>query len=119
MGRRVTFGASNHSFSISPTNYRVFSVTLRRKRRSGRRRNPIRAETAGRGDEMQEYFVGINYFFYGHKLKWQNAIQYTEMDNLGTEVYEVGDTLPALHQLVIQVFSCPIQNTKKKIIMGN
>ena len=45
-------------------------------------------DLAGRGDEMQEYFVGINYFFYGHKLKWQNAIQYTEMDNLGTEVYE-------------------------------
>ena len=45
-------------------------------------------DLAGRGDEMQEYFVGINYFFYGHKLKWQNAIQYTEMDNLGADVYE-------------------------------
>jgi phosphate-selective porin OprO and OprP len=45
-------------------------------------------DLAGRGDEMQEYFFGINYFFYGHKLKWQNAIQYTEMENLGAEVYE-------------------------------
>jgi len=45
-------------------------------------------DLAGRGDEMQEYFFGINYFFYGHKLKWQNAIQYSEMDNLGTKVYE-------------------------------
>ena len=45
-------------------------------------------DLAGRGDQMQEYFVGINYFFYGHKLKWQNAIQYTEMDNLGTREYE-------------------------------
>ena len=45
-------------------------------------------DLAGRGDEMQEYFFGINYFFYGHKLKWQNAIQYSEMDNLGIKVYE-------------------------------
>ena len=45
-------------------------------------------DLAGRGDQMQEYFVGINYFFYGHKLKWQNAFQYTEMDNLGTREYE-------------------------------
>ena len=45
-------------------------------------------DLAGRGEEMQEYFFGINYFFYGHKLKWQNAIQYTEMDNLGADVYE-------------------------------
>ena len=45
-------------------------------------------DLAGRGDEMKEYFFGINYFFYGHKLKWQNAIQYSEMDNLGIKVYE-------------------------------
>jgi len=45
-------------------------------------------DLAGRGDEMSEYFFGINYFFYGHKLKWQNAFQYTEMDNLGSKVYE-------------------------------
>ena len=45
-------------------------------------------DLAGRGDEMSEYFLGINYFFYGHKLKWQNAFQYSEMDNLGSKVYE-------------------------------
>ena len=45
-------------------------------------------DLADRGDEMKEYFFGVNYFFYGHKLKWQNAIQYSEMDNLGTKVYE-------------------------------
>tara|TARA_B100002019_G_scaffold89186_2_gene77164 strand:- start:2620 stop:3747 length:1128 start_codon:yes stop_codon:yes gene_type:complete len=45
-------------------------------------------DLAGRGDEMSEYFFGINYFFYGHKLKWQNAFQYSEMDNLGSKVYE-------------------------------
>jgi phosphate-selective porin OprO/OprP len=45
-------------------------------------------DLAGRGDEMSEYFFGINYFFFGHKLKWQNAFQYTEMDNLGSKVYE-------------------------------
>ena len=45
-------------------------------------------DLAGRGDEMSEYFFGINYFFFGHKLKWQNAFKYTEMDNLGSKVYE-------------------------------
>ena len=49
-------------------------------------------DLAGRGDEMQEYFFGINYFFYGHKLKWQNAIQYTEMDNLVQKYMKVGVT---------------------------
>ena len=66
-----------------------FQLHSRRKRRfSGCHVTRYERDLAGRGDEMQEYFVGINYFFYGHKLKWQNAIQYTEMDNLGTEVYE-------------------------------
>ena len=41
-----------------------------------------------KGDEMQEFFFGVNYYFYGHKLKWQNAIQYSEMDNLETKQYE-------------------------------
>ena len=45
-------------------------------------------DLAGRGDEMQEYFLGINYFLYGHKFKWQNAIQYTEMNDAGTRAYE-------------------------------
>ena len=45
-------------------------------------------DLAGLGDEIQEYFFGINYFFHGHKLKWQNALQYTVMENLGVKVYE-------------------------------
>ena len=45
-------------------------------------------DLAGRGDEMQEYFFGINYFFYGHKLKWQNGLQYTELEQAGTKEYE-------------------------------
>jgi phosphate-selective porin OprO/OprP len=33
-----------------------------------------------KGNEVSESFLGINHFFYGHKLKWQNAIQYTAME---------------------------------------
>ena len=33
-----------------------------------------------KGNEVSEIFLGINHFFYGHKLKWQNGIQYTKMD---------------------------------------
>ena len=31
----------------------------------------------GRSDELHEFFAGINWFIYGHKLKWQNGIEYT------------------------------------------
>ncbi len=42
-----------------------------------------------RGNEASEMFLGINHFFYGHKLKWQNGIQYTEMDReSGNEGYD-------------------------------
>ena len=34
----------------------------------------------GTGSETSEMFLGINHFFYGHKLKRQNGIQYTEMN---------------------------------------
>ena len=33
-----------------------------------------------KGNEASEMFLGVNHFLYGHKLKWQNGIQYTEMD---------------------------------------
>ena len=36
---------------------------------------------SGRGDEYNEYFAGLNLFFYGHKLKWQSGLQYTRMDD--------------------------------------
>jgi len=32
---------------------------------------------SGRADEVHEFFAGLNYYIYGHKLKWQNGIEYT------------------------------------------
>ncbi len=46
--------------------------------RFGRYENEI---VSGRGDEYREAFAGFNWFFYGHKLKWQTGLQYTEMDD--------------------------------------
>lgn len=46
--------------------------------RLGRYENEI---VAGRGDEYREAFVGFNWFFYGHKFKWQTGLQFTEMDD--------------------------------------
>lgn len=33
----------------------------------------------GRGDEYQEIYLGLNYYFYKHKLKLQTAVQYADM----------------------------------------
>lgn len=33
----------------------------------------------GRGDEYQEAYIGLNKYFYGHKLKWQTGISYDHM----------------------------------------
>ena len=42
-----------------------------------------------RGDDLTEYFFGLNHFFYGHKLKWQNGLQYTQLDEAdGLKEYE-------------------------------
>ncbi|MDA8990072.1 OprO/OprP family phosphate-selective porin [Opitutales bacterium] len=42
-----------------------------------------------RGDDLTEYFFGLNHFFYGHKLKWQNGLQYTELNEAdGSKEYE-------------------------------
>jgi len=42
-----------------------------------------------KGNEASEMFLGINHYLYGHKLKWQNGIQYTEMDRAsGNEGYD-------------------------------
>jgi phosphate-selective porin OprO/OprP len=43
---------------------------------------------AYRGDDLTEYFFGLNHFFHGHKLKWQNGLQYTELEQSGTKEYE-------------------------------
>jgi len=33
----------------------------------------------GNGNEYREGFAGFNWFFYGHKLKWQTGLQFTSM----------------------------------------
>lgn len=35
----------------------------------------------GLGDKYLEAFAGVNLFFYGHKLKWQNGLQYADMED--------------------------------------
>ena len=35
----------------------------------------------GRGDDYNEFYVGINYYLYGHKLKWQTGVTYAMMDD--------------------------------------
>ena len=34
-----------------------------------------------RGDRYEEVYLGVNYFFYGHKLKWQSGLQWAQMEN--------------------------------------
>jgi phosphate-selective porin OprO/OprP len=34
---------------------------------------------SGRGDEYSEVYLGVNYYFYGHKLKLQSGVQFGEM----------------------------------------
>jgi phosphate-selective porin OprO and OprP len=34
-----------------------------------------------RGDEYQEAYAGLNYYFYGHKLKLQTGVQYVSMND--------------------------------------
>jgi phosphate-selective porin OprO/OprP len=37
--------------------------------------------TSGRGDEYNELYTGLNYFFYGHKLKLQSGLQFGDMND--------------------------------------
>ena len=34
-----------------------------------------------RGDRYREVFAGLNWYLYGHKLKWQTGLQKTRMDD--------------------------------------
>ncbi len=34
---------------------------------------------SGRGDEYHEFYAGLNFYIYGHKLKVQTGVQYAEM----------------------------------------
>ena len=36
---------------------------------------------SGRGDRYDEAYFGVNYFFYGHRLKLQSGLQIAEMDD--------------------------------------
>lgn len=43
---------------------------------------PVRYEswvTPQRGDRYQEYYLGVNRYFYGHKLKWMLAVEHAHM----------------------------------------
>lgn len=37
------------------------------------------AIVSGRGDRYNEAYLGLNRYFYGHKLKWQTGVQYASM----------------------------------------
>ena len=37
--------------------------------------------TAGRGDRYNEFYVGVNYYLYGHKLKLQSGLQFADMND--------------------------------------
>lgn len=37
--------------------------------------------TTGRGDEYDEYYAGLNYYLYGHKLKIQTGLAYVDMED--------------------------------------
>lgn len=34
---------------------------------------------SGKGDTYDEIYAGVNYYLYGHKLKWQTGVQYASM----------------------------------------
>jgi phosphate-selective porin OprO/OprP len=36
---------------------------------------------SGRGDEYNEFYLGTNYYFYGHKLKLQSGVQWADMND--------------------------------------
>jgi phosphate-selective porin OprO/OprP len=39
----------------------------------------------GRGDAYNEWYVGANYYFYGHRLKLQSGLDYADMDDRGND----------------------------------
>jgi phosphate-selective porin OprO/OprP len=36
---------------------------------------------SSRGDRYNEFYLGANYYFYGHKLKVQSGVQFADMDD--------------------------------------
>ena len=41
--------------------------------------------TAGNGDEYNEFYVGFNYYWYGHKLKLQTGLQQVDMADVAAD----------------------------------
>lgn len=41
--------------------------------------------TSGRGDEYQEIYAGVNYFIYGHKLKLQTGLAFSDMQDAAND----------------------------------
>lgn len=41
--------------------------------------------TGGRGDRYSEFYLGLNYYFYGHKLKLQSGVQFADMDDAAND----------------------------------
>ncbi|MCB1077931.1 MAG: hypothetical protein KDM64_08910 [Verrucomicrobiae bacterium] len=40
---------------------------------------------SGRVDEVHEFFAGVNYYVCGHKLKWQNGVEYTTASDVAND----------------------------------
>jgi phosphate-selective porin OprO/OprP len=68
-------------YQLSPRFQAVARYTyLHSSEHNGLRLNRYERDvTVGRGDEYQELLVGLNWYFYGHKLKWQNSLRYAHM----------------------------------------
>jgi phosphate-selective porin OprO/OprP len=55
---------------------------LRSDGENGVRLNTYESRVAsGRGDRYRELYIGVNYFFYAHKLKLQSGLQFADMDD--------------------------------------
>jgi phosphate-selective porin OprO/OprP len=44
-----------------------------------------KSAVAGRGDQYNEWYLGANYFFYGHKLKFQTGVAFGDMDDIAND----------------------------------
>lgn len=40
---------------------------------------------SGRGDEYNELYAGVNYYFYGHRLKLQSGVQFADMNDRASD----------------------------------
>ena len=47
---------------------------------------------SGRGDEYNEVYAGVNYYFYGHRLKLQSGVQFADMNDRANDGGEYSGT---------------------------